>query len=159
MWRDNFGFFVNNNYAVIGHSIGEVTHMNEGCLIGLEKLCKTKVPIKVQVFYWRLILNRLSTRSQLVMCGIMEGTHNIICPLCFLDEKYDVHIFLFSPISVVVRYGLNVWLGIPIVESNEYLEKHVIQFCKQMEIKFQDNLLVCFCQQHVGILGIIIFFR
>jgi hypothetical protein len=31
-----------------------------------------KVPLKVSVFAWRLLQNRLSTKDNLVMCGVLQ---------------------------------------------------------------------------------------
>lgn len=66
-------------------------------------LGKSKVLSKIQVIGWRLILNSLSTRAELVRPGIIEVAYNPVCQLCF-DEIEDVkHLFYIFDVASSVR--------------------------------------------------------
>lgn len=38
--------------------------------------------------------------------GVISGTHNIVCPLCFDGEEYLYHLFHYC---VLVKMYKNVW--------------------------------------------------
>ncbi|PWA36934.1 hypothetical protein CTI12_AA595210 [Artemisia annua] len=52
--------------------------------------CKT-LPIKVKVFVWRAILNRLPTRTNLDRQGI--DIDSLLCPCCSSNEEDSNHVF------------------------------------------------------------------
>lgn len=51
-------------------------------LEALRRLLRTKDPSNILIFGWRLVLNRLPTRSNLERRGVLSATLNLLCPLC-----------------------------------------------------------------------------
>ncbi|GKE13178.1 RNA-directed DNA polymerase, eukaryota, reverse transcriptase zinc-binding domain protein, partial [Tanacetum coccineum] len=49
------------------------------------------IPIKVNVFLWRLMLNKLPTRVNLDRKGV--DVSSILCPICSEDVEYANHIY------------------------------------------------------------------
>ena len=53
------------------------------------------VPIKVNIFTWRLTLNKIPTRDNLDKRGI--DIHSLLCPVCDLEiETNESHVLLLS---------------------------------------------------------------
>lgn len=46
-------------------------------------LSKTKLPSKIQIFIWRVILNRLPTPNALIRRGVITNPHDHYCVFCF----------------------------------------------------------------------------
>lgn len=69
-------------------------------------------PSKALIFNWRLVLNRLPLRVELVNCHIIVGAHNTACPLCFLDDESLDHIFLLCPISIRIWIEARGYIGV-----------------------------------------------
>nr|GEZ82569.1 hypothetical protein [Tanacetum cinerariifolium] len=61
----------------------------EACLVATR--WNRHIPIKVNVFLWRLNINKLPSRVNLDMKGIEVGS--LLCPTCQLDVKMVNHIF------------------------------------------------------------------
>ncbi|GJU06637.1 RNA-directed DNA polymerase, eukaryota [Tanacetum coccineum] len=65
------------------------------------------MPIKINVFAWRVRLDKLPTLLNLSLKGIDIST--IICPLCHASVKSGSHIFF--PVQWIVIYGGYVCVG------------------------------------------------
>lgn len=66
-------------------------------------LGKSKVLSKIQIIGWRLTLNSLSTRAELVRPGIIEVAYNSVCPLCFDGIEDMEHLFYTFDVASSVR--------------------------------------------------------
>ncbi|CAK8561927.1 unnamed protein product [Lathyrus sativus] len=64
---------------------GNYSMLDPPVLTALEILWKTCIPLKIKIFVWRIFLNRLSTRKNLVDRGIIVIRHEKVCVLCFND--------------------------------------------------------------------------
>lgn len=68
-------------------------------------------PIKINIFAWRLIINRLPTHHNLDLCGV--DLDSILCPVCNEAAEIDQHLFLECEIAqhlwkmVLKWWGLN----------------------------------------------------
>lgn len=78
----------------------------------LYSLWNTKVPSKVLIFGWRLLLNRLSSKMELVKPKIIYGEHNLVCPLCFIYMDDINHLFCACKVNKLVYDRMCFWLAI-----------------------------------------------
>lgn len=67
--------------------------LDENVSGALKRLWITKAQSKFFIFGWRLVLNRLPTRVNLVRCVILFGLHNLVCPLCCGKSENSDHLF------------------------------------------------------------------
>jgi hypothetical protein len=67
--------------------------VDENLLSALIKLWKTDIPSKVNVFEWRLLLNRLPTMAALFHRGVLVNPHDISCVFCLLNVEDTTHLF------------------------------------------------------------------
>ncbi|KAI5384859.1 hypothetical protein KIW84_071729 [Lathyrus oleraceus] len=74
-------------------------------------LWSSKIPSKVHSFWWRNLLNKLSTMMEFAKRGIIEGAHNVVCPLCFLEEEDVEHLFGSCTFSNFIWSKLYEWVG------------------------------------------------
>lgn len=109
-WRLKDGFSVKYFYKRICEScsLKPSSDSLKGRLI--DYLWKIKVPSKFFIFDWRLIFNMLPTMMELFKLRIIEGAHNIVCPLCLMEERDVEHLFCSSSYSKITwnnfYYGL-----------------------------------------------------
>ncbi|GKE30007.1 RNA-directed DNA polymerase, eukaryota, reverse transcriptase zinc-binding domain protein [Tanacetum coccineum] len=75
------------------------------------------VPAKVNVFFWRLNLNRIPTRVNLDRRGIDIGS--VLCPVCDRDVETSNHLFFSSEMVVDLWVLVARWweLNIPVRSS------------------------------------------
>ncbi|XP_071704148.1 uncharacterized protein [Rutidosis leptorrhynchoides] len=81
----------------------------------------SNIPIKVNIFIWRLNLNRLPTLSNLESRNILVDRD--CCALCDVSEEDRDHLFIRCDTSYQIWCRIGVWLGIsfPILDSVEDL--------------------------------------
>jgi len=84
------------------------------------------VPLKVIIFVWRLIWNRLPTKDNLRNRGILSHENHLCVGGCRLEETSH-HLFLSCPIFGSVWHHLRRWLGILGVD-HMCLSDHFLQF-------------------------------
>jgi hypothetical protein len=93
----------------------------------LKKLWKNKVPSKVSIFGWRLLLEKLPTREVLFQRGVITNIHETCCVFCFdLMESID-HIFLTCRVTATVWSLIFVWMGIQ-GSSARNIQQHFLWF-------------------------------
>ncbi|GJX49796.1 RNA-directed DNA polymerase, eukaryota [Tanacetum coccineum] len=78
------------------------------------------LPIKLNVFAWRLYLDRLPTKSNLVRRGIQVGSP--ICPNCISYEEDVPHIFFMCPLAIEVSRAVCRWWDVVWVPCGSYSE-------------------------------------
>lgn len=83
------------------------------------------LPIKVNFFCWRALIDRLPAREAIHKQVVYIENH--ICPLCNLGQKTVSHILLNYNFSNMVRTSLSPWCSIPSfqVDSVENLLNHI----------------------------------
>ncbi|GAU33009.1 hypothetical protein TSUD_358760 [Trifolium subterraneum] len=85
------------------------------------------VPLKVNIFIWRLFLNRLPTKDNLLRRGVIE-VHMVLCSTNCGKSEDVVHLFLQCDVySQVWQLVLN-WLGFS-TALHVSLSGHADQFC------------------------------
>ncbi|PWA82636.1 RNA-directed DNA polymerase, eukaryota [Artemisia annua] len=69
------------------------------------------VPSKINIFAWRLLLNRLPTRINIVEKGI--DIPSILCSICNLHHEDADHLFLQCEVASQIWYKVGIWLDHP----------------------------------------------
>jgi len=72
-------------------------------------------PQKVIVFSWKLLLDRLPTRSNLVRRGVPLPERDLGCVSCAVPSESAVHLFIVCPAVLPVWYQVSSWLGLEFV--------------------------------------------
>ncbi|PNX86811.1 ribonuclease H [Trifolium pratense] len=96
-WRwiiGSAGSFSVNSYYNFLVQLGAVEDINSSLLLAFKNLWKNDVPLKVSVFGWRLLLQKLPTRAALVSKGIITNPHESSCAFCFRHVESCSHLFL-----------------------------------------------------------------
>jgi hypothetical protein len=81
----------------------------------ITKLWKIDAPSKALVLGWRLLLDRLPTRSALNHRGILLNPNDLLCVFCSLHVEDSGHLFLSCQFSKEVWAEIANWVGKKIV--------------------------------------------
>ncbi|XP_071718367.1 uncharacterized protein [Rutidosis leptorrhynchoides] len=73
------------------------------------------IPLKINIFIWRLIMDRLPTRTNLAVKGFDIDT--IICPICSVGGDSRDHTFIFCRIANSTWRRIRIWMAIPWPDS------------------------------------------
>ena len=84
------------------------------------------VPSKVSLFAWRLLQDRISTKSNLVRRHILQANDNLCVGGCGFIETTD-HLFIGCDLFGRVWFLVSQWLGISFVSSRA-IKDHFHQF-------------------------------
>jgi len=74
-----------------------------------------EVPLKVNIFVWRLLRNRLPTTDNLIRCRILQSNTHYCSSGCGSSEDID-HLFLSCDFYEQIWYDIYNWLGIVTVK-------------------------------------------
>lgn len=122
----------------------EVMKQEKVCLVSMAKIWSLKIPSKIHVFSWRLLLDGLPIICQLIRHGIIDGLHKYVCPFYFIHDEDIIHLFLECVVSFLVWGGVCWWISILIVESCLSLVEQKGDFCSWIETRFKDPLFSFF---------------
>lgn len=100
-------FYVKSCYDILNHDAGFFP-LQPNLMLALDILWVYRVPLKVKVFGWRVLLNRLPTRSNLGDIGVISNSHDKACVFCFQAVEEADYVFLICPRTRMVWK----WLGI-----------------------------------------------
>ncbi|GKC03638.1 RNA-directed DNA polymerase, eukaryota, reverse transcriptase zinc-binding domain protein [Tanacetum coccineum] len=78
------------------------------------------VPIKINIFLWRLALNKLPTRVNLDRKGI--DIDSTLCPICFEDVETINHIFFSCEMAKDLWALLARWCELDILFCSDFLQ-------------------------------------
>ncbi|CAJ2651419.1 unnamed protein product [Trifolium pratense] len=113
-WRwipDSNGLFTVKSCYTYLLNLRKVELQDAHVLEAIQRLWKSDVPSKVNVFGWRLLLNRLPTRAALHHRGILTNHHELSCVFCFQQAEDENHLFFSCPFSKGVWNKVLSWLG------------------------------------------------
>ena len=85
------------------------------------------VPLKVNIFVWRLFLNRLATKDNLLKMNVLEANNVACSALCGKEEERD-HLFFQCDHYGRLWLLISNWLDIVTALPGE-LNTHANQFC------------------------------
>jgi hypothetical protein len=92
----------------------------------MELIWHKQVPLKVSIFSWRLLRDRLPTRQNLANRGILAMDSRFCLAGC--DQVEDVnHLFLSCPVFGALWPLVRDWLGVEGAES-QVISDHFLQF-------------------------------
>jgi len=92
----------------------------------LKILWGLKITPSVAVCSWRLMVDRLPTRSNLSLRGLQLTS--LFCPLCLESVESDQHLFVMCKVAQNVWDQCERWVGIASVR-HETIEAHFLSFC------------------------------
>ncbi|CAJ2635642.1 unnamed protein product [Trifolium pratense] len=101
-WRwipDSNGLFTVKSCYTYLLNLRQVQLQDALVLEAIQRLWKSDVPSKVNVFGWMLLLNRLPTRAALHHRGILTNHHELSCVFCFQQAEDGNHLFFSCPFS------------------------------------------------------------
>jgi hypothetical protein len=77
----------------------------------LQELWKNDVPAKVNIFGWRLLLDKIPTRASLHHRGILTNPLEMPCSFCFHQTEDSSHLFFHCPFATNVWEAIFNWIG------------------------------------------------
>lgn len=94
------------------------------------------IPMKVNIFVWRLLLNRLPTRMAIAGKGI--SISNTCCPICGLFEEDVEHLFFLCEVAIKMWELIFKWLDVQCGNFRNHIELfHKLDSMKMPAIKKQ----------------------
>jgi hypothetical protein len=108
-------FSVNSCYKLLIQS-SNMIYVDSNVLDAIQNLWKNDVPTKVNIFGWRLLLDKLPTRVALQHRGIMGNPHELYCTFCFHQLEDSSHLFFHCPFASNVWEAIFKWLGLCLVK-------------------------------------------
>lgn len=113
VWRRNsLGFSVKAAYQMVLEGRVRVSSFDDNLLKVLIGFWKTKIPSKVLIFGWRLLLDRITTKVNLAGRKILVELLLLLCPFCGLEEENSEHLFASFTVFLLWWTKLCDWLRI-----------------------------------------------
>ncbi|GAU48925.1 hypothetical protein TSUD_301800 [Trifolium subterraneum] len=88
---------------------------NDDELRVLNNIWRSPTPSKVVAFSWKLLWNRVPTKTNLALRGVQPNGGSLDCLHCLGKEESGAHLFLFCDFAGQVWNALFRWLGLVIV--------------------------------------------
>ncbi|XP_058751979.1 uncharacterized protein LOC131625099 [Vicia villosa] len=135
IWRHNQDgvFSVKSCYSLIRDRNKEDILPNE-TLKALMMVWETNIPSKIKVFGWRVLLNRLPSRDQLVKRKIIQNDEEKVCVLCAAKDEDLEHLLFNCSFSQKVWDNMQGWLKLNMVEQATGLN-HLFLFTQGLKGK------------------------
>ncbi|KAL8503593.1 hypothetical protein ACS0TY_022360 [Phlomoides rotata] len=119
MWTDarDGKFITKEAYHII---VGDETNSNgEDENRAFKMLWKCTAIRRYQATAWRILKQRIPTRDELKLRGIIPETQDIRCPLCGVEDESVLHIFLGCRFSKQIWYVIYSWIGLVMAPHGE----------------------------------------
>jgi hypothetical protein len=94
-------FTVNSCYKMLNQS-SNMALLDPNVLDAIQNLWKNDVPTKVNIFGWRLLLDKLPTRATLHHRGILLNLNELPCTFCFHSLEDSFHVFFNCPFATKI---------------------------------------------------------
>jgi hypothetical protein len=122
MWRPD---------PLTGYSVRDAYHMltsHDTVTLGAAEdlLCHKQVPLKVSIFAWRLLRDRLPTRSNLVTRDILPSDIHLCVTGCVVVGSAP-HLFLLCSTFGLLWPLVRSWIGFSAADAHT-LSDHFVQF-------------------------------
>ncbi|MCH79506.1 LINE-1 reverse transcriptase like [Trifolium medium] len=108
-------FTVKSTYLMLGTVFDSGSEFSANELRVLHGMWKSPAPSKVLAFSWKLLRNRIPTRTSLAHRGIQVVGGSLDCVHCSGWEEDTPHLFLFCDFAAQVWNAIFRWLGVVIV--------------------------------------------
>jgi hypothetical protein len=103
-------FSVNSSYKLLLQAVNVVS-VESSVLEAIQNMWKNDVPTKVNIFGWRLLLDKLPTREALHHRGIMSNSQELYCTFCFHQVEDAAHLFFLCPFASYIWEAIFKWIG------------------------------------------------
>ena len=114
------GYTVRGAYSLLTSQVPRVDDT------ALDLVWHKQVPLKVSVFAWRLVRDRLPTKTNLVARRVLSADRSLCVAGCGHPETAQ-HLFLLCDTFSVLWHMLRVWIGCCGVDANNIFD-HFLQF-------------------------------
>lgn len=91
---------------------------------------------------WRLLQDRLPTKSNLVKRNILPQSGDLNCPLCNSSPESAAYLFLECGKSIDIWYACFKWFGVDTVCHNQ-IEAHFNSFLGILDRKKGSLVAIC----------------
>jgi hypothetical protein len=108
-------FSVHSVYFTLGLVLPPVVVFSEFELEVFSNMWKSPAPSKVLAFSWKLLRNRIPTKSNLLIRGVLNEVGGLNCVHCHGREEDVCHLFIFCDFASKVWNAIFRWLGIILV--------------------------------------------
>jgi hypothetical protein len=108
-------FSVHSVYTTLGTVFAPLVQFPAHQLRVFDRIWKCSAPSKVVAFSWKLLRNRIPTKSSLAIRGVPVLGGSIDCVHCLGREEDARHLFLFCDFASLVWNAIFRWLGVIIV--------------------------------------------
>jgi hypothetical protein len=78
----------------------------------VKRVWENLAPMKVKIFSWQVLLQRLQTRANLFQRGVIRNGPQSQCVWCHSELKSEVHLFTKCEVAVEVWSAIHSWLGL-----------------------------------------------
>lgn len=92
-WRNGSSFSMINSYMRL-FRICNTYVLREFIAAALDMIWNSGMPSKIQCFVRWMLFNKLPTITKLSRRGIVNGSHEMVCPKYFGEEETTNHLFL-----------------------------------------------------------------
>jgi len=86
-----------------------------------------EVPLKINIFAWRLLRYRLPTTDNLIRRRVVQPNTSLCSDGCGFEENID-HLFLTLWFFFQIWYDIYTWLGLPSIKPAT-VHEHILQLC------------------------------
>jgi hypothetical protein len=93
------------------NEVRPIEELDTNVKAAITKLWKIDAPSKALVLGWRLLLDRLPTRSALHRRGILHNSNDLLCVFCSLHDEDSSHLFLTCQFSKGLWNEIANWIG------------------------------------------------
>ncbi|KAK7243062.1 hypothetical protein RIF29_37846 [Crotalaria pallida] len=103
----------------------------------LKVIWMANAPLKSKAFGWRILINKIPTKMNMIRRGIELSTDQRLCALCKEQDESTNHLFFACKITYAVWQKIYNWCGFSSVLQNDgatHLSHHLI-FIKEKKLK------------------------
>ncbi|XP_058757293.1 uncharacterized protein LOC131630531 [Vicia villosa] len=84
---------------------------NNRVVLSFAKCWKTSVPFQIKAFGWRILHDRLATKNNLLIRGIIHSPSDLLCPFCLDCDESLLHLLSYCSVSREVWSRVAMWAG------------------------------------------------
>jgi hypothetical protein len=106
------GYTVKDGYCCLYKNFLPAVSSFEGSGRVVKWVWESLAPMKVKIFSWQLLLQRLPTRGNLSQRGVIRNTPHSQCVWCHSELESEVHLFTKCEVAVEVWRAIHSWLGL-----------------------------------------------
>lgn len=125
LWMCDIGvdgvYSVRDGYVFLSENVLPQVDINGDICRVLKMNWESLAPLKVLIFSWQLLLQRLPTRVNLAKRRVIVAPSSSYCVWCPTEEESESHLFLTCPMAMEVWIAINAWLGVTTVVPGNLL--------------------------------------